>query len=159
MPRAGCYNDRSGYTLIELLLALAVLSVVATIVLPSFFRSYFQHRSMDQAVSQVMEAMLTTKQLAVRSATPHAYEFVGGSNKQFIYSLGTSPSASNKQVIILPEDIQLEVAPQSTSRNSRMIFREDGSTEGIELVVVGPSQTETIQVHRRIGIPQRVMIK
>ena len=91
--------DQPGFTLIELVLALAVLTVVATIVLPSFFRSYFQNRALDQAVASVMESMLTAKQLAIQSSSPYVYEYTRGSNVQQIYPL-TKPVS--KQTVTLP---------------------------------------------------------
>ncbi len=150
-------NDRprSAYTLIELLLALAVLAVFAAVVLPSFFRSYFEHRVMDKSVSQVMESILAARQLAVQTATPVVYEFTPGSNVQKIYPV-SAMDESNRQVIKLPENVHLEIDGKSALSTNRAIFREDGSTEGITLMVVGPTQSQAIQVHRRLGIPQRV---
>ena len=145
--------DQRGFTLIELVLALAVLTVVATIVLPSFFRSYFQNRALDQAVASVMESMLTAKQLAVQSSSPYVYEYTRGSNVQQIYPL---MKPASKQLVTLPDGIRLESDARDVTRSNRMIFREDGSTEGMSVVVVSETRTQPIQVQRRLGIPQRV---
>ncbi|MDX1926688.1 MAG: prepilin-type N-terminal cleavage/methylation domain-containing protein [Pirellulaceae bacterium] len=148
--------NQAGFTLIELLLALAVIAVVATIVLPSFFRSYFDHRTLDQAVSSVMETMLTAKQLAIQSSSPYVYEFTRGSNVQRIYPLTRS---AKKQTVTLPAGIRLEPDLQDLTTSNRMIFREDGSTEGIALLVIRGTQSQPIQVQRRLGIPQRIVGK
>lgn len=148
---------RQAYTLIELLLALAVMSVIATIVVPSFFRSYFEHRTMDQSVSQVMETMLTARQLAVQTATPFVYEFTPGTNQQRIFPLMPTQAKVGNQVVMLPSDIRLEQLSSGPVNSNRTIFREDGTTEGIDVLVVSATQSQAVQVHRRLGIPQRVI--
>ena len=154
---------RRAYTLIELLLALALMAVIATIVVPSFFRSYLEHRAMDQSVSQVMESMLTARQLAIRTATPYVYEFTPGTNRQRVFPLIEVRKNSEAKVDSLPSSMRLENARATSERKSstsnRAIFREDGSTEGIEVVIVGPTESQAIEIHRRLGIPQRVVRK
>lgn len=147
-------NCPLGFTLFELLLALAVLTVAATIVLPSFFHGYFQHRAMDEAVTSVMESMLTAKQLAVQSASPCVYEFVPGTNVQQIYSLN---NPADKKAMPLQTGIRLEIDSPDLAGGSRLVFREDGSTEGLVVLIVHGTQTQSVQVNRRVGIPQRVM--
>lgn len=146
-------HRQRAFTLIELLLALAVLAVVATIVLPSFLSSYFQHRAMDQAVASVMESMATAKQLAVQSASPYVYEFNRGTNVQFVYPLNDTRI---RKTIPLPLGIRLESDSRDLANSNRMIFRADGSTEGLIVAVVGATQTQSIEVQRRLGIPQRL---
>ncbi len=155
MNSEGCTTRRItrqiGFTLIELLLALAVLAVVAGIVVPSFLGSYLKHRAMDQAVASVMESMLTAKQRAIQSATPYAYEFTRGTNRQYIYPLR---DPQTKQAIALPEGFHLD--SEDLANTNRMIFREDGSTEGITVSISNASQKQAIEVKRRLGIPRRV---
>jgi hypothetical protein len=111
---------------------------------------------MDQAVNSTMESMLTAKQLAVRSSSPYVYEFTDGSNVQHVYPLnGSKPG----QLITLPDGIWLKSDSLNTSGSNRMIFREDGSTEGLMLLVASETQAQRIQVTRRLGIPQRLTDK
>ena len=151
-------RNRCAFTLVELLLALAILAVLSAVVLPSFFRSYLEHRALDKSVSLVMESLLTARQLAVQTATPVVYEFTPGSNLQKVYPIDAKDKSSNR-VTALPTNVHFEMAERNALNSNRAVFREDGSTEGIVLLVVGPTQSQAIQVHRRLGIPQRISDK
>ncbi len=144
---------RKGYTLLELLLALGVFAVLAAVVVPAFLGNFLHHRELDQAVASTMESILLAKRLAIQSSTPYVYEFSAGTNLDWVYPFdGPRPQPLHR----IPSSIRLEADTSNSSDSCRVLFREDGTTDGFTMKVVGLHQSQRLQVTRKLAIPQRI---
>ena len=150
--RHGQQEKRDAYTLLELVVALAVLAIFAAISVPSIYQSYLRFRTLDQSVNSAMNSILLAKRLAVEKSTPYAYEFVHGQHVQSIYPL-RDPSLAKTE--LLPASVRLLGTASPPSKIVQLVFREDGSTDGFKIKIEYQSQFETVQVLRHLGFPQR----
>jgi prepilin-type N-terminal cleavage/methylation domain-containing protein len=118
-------NSQRGFTLIEIMIVVAIVAILAVIVVPSFTRDANTVK-VDTEVSAML-AELATKQERYKNEN-NAYLVVG--------QCPTPPSSTLKSVTpcltagTLPGDpwIALGIAPEQTLRCSYQIYRGDSAT-------------------------------
>lgn len=149
---------RNAFSLLELLLAIALLSTFLSIAIPSFYHSYMRHRVMETAIFDVIESIQTCKRLAIERSVPFVYEFEAGTNRQTLYPVDQSLPKRTK---LLHHEVQLQNSKEVLVEKSstKLVFREDGSCDNFTLIVNMAGQSQSIVVDRNLGIPHRVSMK
>jgi prepilin-type N-terminal cleavage/methylation domain-containing protein len=148
---------RRGFTLAELLLVVAVLSVAAALVVPSAepIRLY----QLDAAVREIVQALRFAQADAIRTGSPRAVYFDISGNSMTVSGLNMTvkpPTADLVNLILHPVDrktyattfsrmnktngVKLisAVFPTGTANNSRLVFSADGSPCDL----VGPNASD-----------------
>jgi general secretion pathway protein H len=120
---------RSGFTLMELIVVLAILGALAALVTPSFSRTVASAR-LRSAASDVRTALARGRALAVAAARERAVTF-DLSRGEF--------GVDNEAVRSLPETIRLGAVLPGEERQERgsvrVRFFPDGSGEEVEIFV------------------------
>lgn len=151
-----CDSARSGFTLLELLLALAVLSVVTAVVVPGFLSSYLQHRATDAAINSVIDTVLLAKQQAILSSVPYVYELDQRSQIQTIYPIDQSKTKRSFEV---DDSIRLQLVGPNGQDQQQIVLHADGHSDSFSIRIIGPSRTEVVKLQRHLGIPQRTIAR
>lgn len=142
---------KQGFTLVELLLALAICLALFSIAIPPFYRRFALHRNMDMATSKVFETLLTARSNAVRDSTPYIFEYQKGSE---IFTIRRIDDAASLVSFRLPSNIRFRSSRVGTRSDTKIIYREDGSCQGAVFELSGPTESRRIQIDRCQGIPQ-----
>ena len=120
---------RSGFTLVELIVVLAILAGIAALVAPSFSRTVASAR-LRTAASDVRSTFARARALAVASARERSAVF-DLSRGEF--------GVDNEAVRVLPESIRLEALLSGGDRvdrgSVRVRFFPDGGGEKVEISV------------------------
>ncbi len=140
----------SAFTLIELILALAVMASVSILVLPALFgRSHHEQRLLE-STDQMVQVLRTARQHAIDNATPVCVCIVNGSPNYRCY---TMRDASVSHVAALPAGVRLFALTKNREGRATtdIVFREDGSAVNCEFEVRGPQASKRIVVERLTG--------
>lgn len=140
----------SAFTLIELILALAVMASVSILVLPAMFGRSHQEQRLTTSSDQFAEVLRTARQRAIDNATPMCVCIVDGSANYRCYAV-RDPSTS--YVASLPPGVTLHTLRKDGQGRgvTEVVFREDGSATANEFEVRGPQASAKIVVERLTG--------
>ena len=140
----------SAFTLIELILTLAVMASVSILVLPALFGRSHQEQRLTESSDLLAEVLRTARQRSLDSAAPVCVQIVDGSPN---YRCHLLRDASISHVAALPAGISLHALRKDGNGKlvTEVIFREDGSATACEIEVRGPKASKRIVVERLTG--------
>lgn len=140
----------SAFTLIELILTLAVLASVSILVLPALFGRSHQEQRLIESSHELADTLRTARQRAIDNATPMCVNIVDGSAN---YRCTMLRDASISYVGALPAGISLHALRKDGEGRliTDIIFREDGTATASEIEVRGPQASKRIVVERLTG--------
>ncbi len=140
----------SAFTLIELILTLAVMASVSILVLPALFGRSHQEQRLTTSSEQFAEVLRTARQRAIDNATPMCVSIVDGSANFRCYVL-RDPSTTH--VASLPPGVTIHALRKDSQGRAltEVIFHEDGSAKANEFEVRGPQASKKIVVERLTG--------
>lgn len=140
----------SAFTLIELILTLAVMASVSILVLPALFGRSHQEQRLIESSDQLANTLRTARQRAIDNATPVCVNIVDHSANYRCYMM-RDPSISH--VGALPAGVSLHALRKNGEGRlvTDVVFREDGSATANEIEVRGPHASKRIVVERLTG--------
>lgn len=140
----------SAFTLIELILALAVMASVSILVLPALFGRSHHEQRLIESTDQLAQVLRTARQHSLDHATPVCVSILNGSSSFRCY---TMRDASVSHVGALPPGITIHSLRKDASGRSAtdVIFREDGSATANELEVRGTQSSKRVIIERLTG--------
>lgn len=141
----------SAFTLIELILTLAVLASVSILVLPALFgRSHHEQRLIESS-DHLASVFRTARQRAIDSATPMCVSVLDGGPNFRCYVV-RDPSISHTAA--LARGISLHALRKDGEGRpvADVIFREDGSATACVFEVRGQKASKYVIVERLTGL-------
>lgn len=141
---------QSAFTLIELILTLAVLASVSILVLPAMFGRSHQEQRLIESSDELANVFRIARQRAIDDATPVCVNVIEGSANFRCYIL-RNPSLS--YTAALPRGISLHALRKDGEGRAitEVTFREDGSATASSFEVRGPKASKAIVVERLTG--------
>ncbi len=124
--------SRSGFSLVELLITLALIAVMATIAVPQFQR-YSTNADLKTAAREVMADLFAARQMAVEnSVTIYRMTFDVGGNS---YVLSRNPPAAWENVWLAPKSLAsfgngIRLVSVNFSGGSTVNFQRRGTVSG-----------------------------
>ncbi len=150
LPRAGGQADATaGFTLVEMLVVLAIMAVVAAIAAPGLARNY-RSKDLDTLTSEITMRLRLSRTSAIATATP----------RQIVLDpRARAIRFDDRETLILPEDVRMTVITgQETTvadRQATLTFLPDGSASGLEIELQRKQQTTRIAVNWLTGLSTR----
>lgn len=143
-------RNKPAFTLIELILTLAVLASVSILVLPALFGRSPQEQRLTESSHQFAEVLRTARNRAIEKATPVCVSIVNGSANYRCWEIRDS---SVSHVAALPNGITLHALRKDGEgrESTEVVFREDGSAVANEFEVRGPRGSKCISIQRLTG--------
>lgn len=150
LPRAGTREDSTaGFTLVEMLVVLAIMAVVAAIAAPGLARNY-RSKDLNTLTSEITTRLRLSRTSAIATATPrqvvldpraHAIRF------------------DERETLVLPDDVKMTVITGHETtvadRQAILTFLPDGSASGLEIELRRKAQTTRIAVNWLTGLSTR----
>ncbi|WP_258052242.1 GspH/FimT family pseudopilin [Mesorhizobium sp. INR15] len=144
-------NDEAGFTLVEMLVVLAIMAVVAAIAAPGIVQRY-RSESLETSSNEIVSGFRMSRTLAIATARPQ---------RIVIDASGRTIRFDDRHVLNLPEDVKLRV---TTGRETMLdghqavlTFLPDGSSSGLEIDLQRAAQTARIEVNWLTGLASRRM--
>ncbi len=138
---------RHGVSLVETLVAMAVLVVFIAIAVPAWIQRFSATRDLDETVSTVVDGLYLAKTLALQSAVPHAYQYESAGHWQKVIAIDQRKEI--KRWAISPK-ARIELKPGTTGW---ILFRSDGSTDASQIEVFVAGRSQNIVLERSLSIP------
>ena len=158
------HNKQSGFTLIEMMIVIAILAVFAGIAVPNFL-SYMPKHRLNGAARQVMGDLMAARMKAVKENNRFRVFFPGN-------TLGDGLGLSNNQYKILDDDnnddnedpgewtntknIQSEYSDVTLSANNNPIFYPRGTASSLPTITLtnsAGSKKITVAITGCVKIP------
>ncbi|WP_352814579.1 GspH/FimT family pseudopilin [Mesorhizobium sp. M0207] len=139
-------NTRAGFTLVEMLVVLAIMAVVAAIAAPGIARNY-RTRNLETLTSEIATRLRLSRTSAIATARP----------KQIVINprAGTI-RFDERDTLVLPEDIEMTVTTGletvAADRQATLTFLPDGSASGVDIGLQRKGQTVRIEVNWLTGL-------
>ncbi|CCV09526.1 General secretion proteinH [Mesorhizobium metallidurans STM 2683] len=145
----GCADKTAGFTLVEMLVVLAIMAVVAAIAAPGIARNY-RAKNLDTLTSEITTQFRLSRTSAIATAKP----------KQIVLDPRAGAIRFDvRNTLILPEDVKMTVITgQETvaaDRQAILTFLPDGSASGVEINLKRKDQTSRIEVNWLTGLSTR----
>jgi len=153
----------SGFTLIELMIVIAIMAIVMTMGLPAIYRIWHKE-TLPKTVREITDVLDNARSLAILQGNVtevvfHArdgrFELVGGGgggstrgNQEFSSDFGTPPAATSGKSGQIPEEIgvaQLKVNGVSCMDfdSARVRFYPNGTCDELRLVLLRPDNGDS----------------
>ncbi|WP_353037563.1 GspH/FimT family pseudopilin [Mesorhizobium sp. M1076] len=142
-------NTRAGFTLVEMLVVLAIMAVVAAIAAPGIARNY-RTKDLETLTSEITTRLRLSRTSAIATARP----------KQIVID----PRAGairfdDRDTLVLPEDVEVTVTTGletvAAERQATLTFLPDGSASGLDIDLQRKGQTVRIEVNWLTGLATR----
>ena len=152
MPRATSRHDRPGLTLLDLVVALLIMAVLASIAMPRYASSIASYRA-DAAAKRIAADLALAQRQAKISSSPQPVDFFPSTNK---YSLSGVKDLDRPQstysVDLAAPPYRATLVSANFGGDGRVVFDIYGTpdTGGQVVVAVGTWQ-KTIVVNRETG--------
>ncbi len=138
---------RRGVSLVEMLIALAVLAVFGALAVPAWVQRFSASRDLDETVRTVVEGLNLAKTLATQSAVPHAYLYESAIHSQKVIAIDHQKEV--KRWTLSPK-ARVEMKSGTTGW---ILFRSDGSTDACQIEVCVAGRSQNIVLERSLSIP------
>ncbi|WP_352757555.1 GspH/FimT family pseudopilin [Mesorhizobium sp. M0482] len=139
----------AGFTLVEMLVVLAIMAVVAAIAAPGIARNY-RTKNLESLTGEITTRLRLSRTSAIATARP----------KQ----IAIDPRAGtirfdDRDTLVLPEDVEMTVTTGletvAADRQATLTFLPDGSASGLDLDLQRKGQTVRIEVNWLTGLATR----
>jgi prepilin-type N-terminal cleavage/methylation domain-containing protein len=139
-----------GFTLIELIVTLAVMASVSILILPALFGRSHQEQRLIESTDQLADVLRTARQRAMDTASPVCVNIVHGSANYRCYVVRDQ---SISHVAALPMGVTVHALRKDGDGHlvTDTIFREDGTATANEIEVRGPKGSKKVIVERLTG--------
>ena len=140
----------SAFTLIELIMALAVMASVSILVLPALFGRSHQEQRLIESSDELADVFRIARQRAIDRATPVCVSISNGTANYRCYDVRDTAIS---YVGTLPAGISLHALRTDRERRplTDVVFREDGSATANEFEVRGPGAAKRVVIERLTG--------
>ena len=149
-----------GFTLLELILVLIVLSVIAVLAIPNFHQTFFQLQ-LKQTAQHLSYLMRYAQNRAITLGQDHHLEF-GPEHTQYWLTSYQEPADENSdekagfkripsrlgRTFVIPPEIRLE-SPQPF-----ILFKDNGDIDKVRLYLCAQSRCFTISTQEQSGYVQ-----
>ena len=142
-------SSQNGFSLVELVLTLAVLLLITTLAVPVILRS-LQSYQLNSTASQLAGLLKFAKFEAIRQNTPIACQIQGGGTNWLVWvdSNGDStPSGAEPRMIV---GGSFSLLPASAVPDTTTITQTLGAATGTPWTVLGASNTSEWYDHRGV---------
>ena len=140
----------AGFTLIEMMVVLAIIAVVAAIAAPGIVQRY-RSDSLETLSNGIIAQIRMSRTLAIATAKP----------QQIVIDLGgRTIRFANRPLLGLPADVKMTVTTGRETvagREAALTFLPDGSSSGIEIDLQRGGQAAHIAVNWLTGLAYRTM--
>lgn len=145
----GRAETTAGFTLVEMLVVLAIMAVVAAIAAPGIAKNY-RTKNLDTLTSEITTRLRLSRTSAVATAKP----------KQIVLDpRAGSIRFGERDTLSLPEDVEMTVITGketiAADRQAILTFLPDGSASGLEIDLQRKGQTARIEVNWLTGLSTR----
>jgi len=137
----------AGFTLVEMLVVLAIMALVAAIAAPGLVSNY-RTKNVETLASEITMRLRLSRTSAIASARP----------KQVVVDLGARVIRfGERDIVTLPDDVKMTVVTgQETvvaGRQTVLTFLPDGSASGMDIALQQKGRTARIAVNWLTGLP------
>ncbi len=139
-----------GFTLIEIILTLAVLASVSILVLPALFGRSHQEQRLTESSQTIADVFRTARQRAIDLGTPVCVGIVNGTGN---YRCWVMRDTSVAHIDALPAGVTLHALRKNSQGQEllEVVFREDGNATPNEFEIRGPGASKRIVIQRLAG--------
>lgn len=135
--------NKMGFSMIEMVIVLAIMGIVSAIAAPNFMR-YMAERRLNGAARMVMSDLMNARMLAVTLGRNVRVTFSTSASASYIYDATGTPATRNVQTSFGYHDV-------SVSANNNPTFTPTGRLSGITpctatLTSAALTQTKTLTV-------------
>ena len=136
----------AGFTLVEMLVVLAIMALVATIAAPGLV-SHYRSKTLEAMAGEITMRLRLSRTSAIATARP----------KQVVVDLGTRIIRfGERDIVALPDDVKMTVVTgQETvvaDRQTVLTFLPDGSASGMDIALQQKGRTARIAVNWLTGL-------
>jgi len=143
----GSYGRTSGFTIIELMVSIAILSVLAGIAIPSYV-SYLPKSRLNGAASTVMADMMSARMKAVKLHRRTRVFFVNTTEYKICDDADGNGTVADGEGDVLQKNIQSEFSDVTFSSTNNPIFLPRGTATNLATVTFqNSSGTKTLTVN------------
>ncbi|MBF2072549.1 MAG: prepilin-type N-terminal cleavage/methylation domain-containing protein [Synechococcales cyanobacterium C42_A2020_086] len=151
------YRDTAGFTLVEMIVVLIIISVLALIAAPGWL-SFMNNRRAEAGREQIFQLLRQAQDQAIRSRQTQVVNFINTTNPPTVQALGTTQELDDGRAERSPDDqpfLGLQVinssGPCAANAAGCVIFDEKGNIKhennnlgdndgGIKIVVTSPPE-------------------
>ena len=142
-------QSRTAFTLIELLLVLALLACVLSVALPTLDKRYQSRARLDRASGQLIGELQAARQRALDTAEVICFQFDNGHSEFRVFPVH-SPAPQYRGSLPFAAKIHVPTASHSASSNS-ILFRSDGMSSDRTLEIRLQHESQRIVLERLTG--------
>ncbi|RZB30603.1 MAG: type IV fimbrial biogenesis protein FimT [Desulfobacteraceae bacterium Eth-SRB1] len=141
------FNKQSGFTLIELIVIIAILAVFAGIAVPNFL-SYIPKSRLNGAARQVMGDLMAARMKAVKENNRFRVFFLSDNHHYKILDDDNNNNAEDSGEWTNIKDIQSEYSDVTFSATADPIFYPRGTAYGTTIILTNSAgSTKDVKVH------------
>ncbi|MDO9567540.1 MAG: GspH/FimT family pseudopilin [Candidatus Desulfaltia sp.] len=147
-------NKQSGFTLIELIVIIAILAVFAGIAVPNFL-SYMPKHRLNGAARQVMGDLMAARMKAVKENNRFKVFFLSNNHQYKILDDDNNNNAEDSGEWTNTKDIQSEYSEVTFSATANPIFYPRGTAYGSTITLtnsVGSTKDVCVALTGRVKI-------
>lgn len=140
----------SAFTLLELIMALAVMASVSILVLPAIFGRSHQEQRLIESSDEMADVFRIARQRAIDKAVPVCVSISDGTANYRCFDVRDTAIS---YVGSLPPGISMHASRRDRDQRplTDVVFREDGSATANEFEVRGYGATKRIVIERLTG--------
>ena len=169
-------NPKSGFTLVEIMIVVAIMGIVMTIGVPSFYRA-MSRNDLSRAVNDTIEGCKTARDRAILQGIP--YEFVVKENGELNVvpmpgrseSVAEAPDGEKKDSYSSPyaafprqlgEDVMVQLVGVNfvelmQAPEARVRFFPNGTSDEFTIIYNWKGDQRTIQLDVVTGMPEEIV--
>lgn len=134
-----------GFTLVELMVVLAILAIMAAMVLPNF-NQYIQQRRLNGAARQVMSDFMSARMAAVSQNRKVKIFFFSNHQYKVCDDADGNGTVNDGEGTVQTRDIQNDYSGVTFTVTADPVFNLNGTANGTTVTLTNPSGTRTVSL-------------
>ncbi len=138
-------RGKRGFTLIEVMVVLAILAIMAAISIPNF-RQYIMQRRLNGAARQVMSDFMSARMTAVSQNRKVKIFFFSNHQYTICDDADNNGTVSNGEGTVQTRDVQNDYPGVTFTATVDPVFNLNGTANGTTISLTNPAGTRTVSL-------------